>query len=58
MTAQIIGEIDSLGYLYCSECHPEALSASQTSYPVAVWSDSDDGTDPCEMCHQPIGRTS
>lgn len=59
--SRIIGLVDNLGYLYCTSCKPEALSMGVTHvyhYPVPVFDDSDDGTDPCEMCHKPIGKAA
>ena len=57
MHARIIGEVDRLGYVYCSECHPEALDAGQMEYPVAIWSDGGATDGECESCHQQIDRT-
>ena len=56
MHSAIIGECDELGYVYCTDCHPEAQERGQMFYPVAIYSDSCDGNEECELCHKRLAR--
>lgn len=48
--APIVGYVDALGYLRCTDCHPDNDTKAEGVYQDCGWSE------PCDKCGKIVGR--